>query len=167
MMRRIPRLELNVAPRALFAVAGVAGVAGVDPKLERTLAYHAAHAQALSNAQSDIIEITQRAVAALLQAELTLSPEHIRKVVQQLVQEVRAARQITLHLHPADRALMPSEQELAEQAEAQGAIEIVTDPALLRGDCVLTSDLGDIDARIATKLAHLQELLLQHTQAPA
>ena len=157
MMRRIPRAELTREPSPVFREPVVAA-------LEHALADHAAHAQALARAERDIVDITQRAVATLVQAELTLRPEHIRTLVQNMVQEVRAARQITVHVHPADRALLPSVKELAQRAEAQGMIEIIDDLSLSRGDCMLTSTLGDIDGRIETKLAHLQQLLTQQTR---
>ncbi len=154
MMRRIPRSELTAEPVPLAQGRELTAVT-------QKLALHAAHAHALTQAERDIVDITQRAVGALLQAELTLSPEHIRSVVHQLVQEVRAARQITVQVHPSDRALLPSAHELATHAEAQGAIEIVDNPSLAPGDCVITSELGDIDARLSTKLEQLQQLLTQ------
>ncbi len=128
-------------------------------RIEDLLASHALHAVTLARAEQDIAQITQRAVEALVGEELAQQPEHVRATVRALVREVRAAARVLVHVHPEDRKLLPSAPELAEQAEAQGVIEIMADVSLARGDCLISSDRGDIDGRICTKLDQLARQL--------
>lgn len=127
--------------------------------MEALLANHALHAATLARAEDDIAQITQRAVEAIVGEELAQRPEHVRAIVRELVRGARAANRVLVQVHPDDRALLPSASELAEQAEARGTLEIVVDASLARGDCVISSDHGDVDGRITTKLRHLAQQL--------
>ena len=155
-MRRIAHADLGAQPEPLLAAADTA---------HARLIAHATHSAALTRAHADIADITLRATRAIVAQELTLAPEHVRAVVSELIQQVRKARQITLRVHPDDRALLPDARQLAEQAEAQGEFDIVDDNSLARGDCLLESDRGDLDARIETKLAQLAEQLSAGTRS--
>lgn len=53
-----------------------------------------------------------------------------------------------------------SQSDLAGFPELAPAIELVGDPSLKAGECLLRSPLGDIDAGIATQLAQLRESLV-------
>ena len=154
MMRRIAHADLTVSPVPILLLAG-------DRKVEAALAAHASHAIALSQARKDIMDLVQRAVASLVHSELVHTPSHVRSIVETLLQDVRNARAITVQVHPEDRGLLPDAAELAQSVEALGVISIVEDLTLGRGDCMVTSALGDIDARIETKLEQFRQLLLK------
>jgi len=151
-IRRIPGRSLATPVIPLAEVQNA-------QRMEALLASHALHAATLARAEDDIAQITRRAVEAIVGAELAHKPEHVRAIVRELIRGARAATRVLVHVHPDDRALLPSASELAEQAEARGTLEIVVDASLARGDCVLSSDHGEIDGRISTKLRHVAEHL--------
>ena len=73
---------------------------------------------------------------------------------------VRSARQVTLRVHPEDGALLEAAlADLRATAELRGSLHIEPDAALERGDCIVISDAGVLDARIETQLLALQRAL--------
>jgi flagellar assembly protein FliH len=61
-----------------------------------------------------------------------------------------SARHVVVHVHPQD---LPLVAEGAEEAIATRRARLVPDPALARGDVRVESDVGHIDARVATRWA--------------
>ena len=87
----------------------------------------------------------------VLRTELSTRPEVVASVASQAVQAVLfSARQITLQVHPEDLPLV--QEGAADALEARGA-RAVANPALSRGSVVVESDVGSIDARVATRWA--------------
>jgi flagellar assembly protein FliH len=76
-----------------------------------------------------------------------------------------AARDVRVHLHPEDAAVV--RQSLAP-TEHERAWEIIEDPVMARGGCQVTTATSRIDARLETRVgAILSELMGTLRQAPA
>lgn len=87
----------------------------------------------------------------VLRTELATRPEVVASVASQAVQAVLfSARQITLQVHPEDLPLVQT--GAADALEARGA-RVMANPSLARGSVVVDSDVGSIDARVATRWA--------------
>jgi flagellar assembly protein FliH len=84
----------------------------------------------------------------VLKSELKANPDVVAAVAQQaLGAMLLSARHITLQLHPQD---LPLVAEGAREALEARSARLVANPALARGDCIVESDVGTIDARIET-----------------
>ncbi len=88
----------------------------------------------------------------VLRAELTARPELVAKVASEAVGVVMlSARHIAVQVHPQDLALVAA--GAAEILQARGArLQANTD--VQRGGVLVQSDVGSVDARIATRWAH-------------
>ena len=87
----------------------------------------------------------------VLRTELEVRPEVLAVVATEAVNAVMlSARHISLHVHPAD---LPLVAEGAEEALRARGARLLPDPSLQRGDVRVVSDVGTIDARIATRWA--------------
>jgi flagellar assembly protein FliH len=76
-----------------------------------------------------------------------------------------AAREVRVHLHPEDAAVV--RQHLAP-TESERAWTIVEDPVMARGGCLITTTTSRIDARLETRLAAiLSELMGTERQTSA
>ena len=85
----------------------------------------------------------------VVRAELHTHPQQVVEVAAQAVNAVlQSARQIRVLVHPDDHALVAA--GAAEALQARGA-RLVAQPGIERGGCLVESDLGQIDARIATR----------------
>jgi flagellar assembly protein FliH len=109
-------------------------------------------------------EQLQRAVlliaGKLVQRELAADPALLAELIEPLVMRVRRAAHIGLRVHPEDSAALETRlRELPQHIELQGVLEVITDPALERGDCVVESELGELDARLTTRLHELGRAL--------
>lgn len=85
----------------------------------------------------------------IVRGELQTRPEHVAEVAQQAVNAVLlSARHIRVMVHPDDHALVAA--GAAEALQARGA-RLLPAAEVERGGCLIESDLGQIDASIATR----------------
>jgi flagellar assembly protein FliH len=112
-------------------------------------------AQELSALEATLATAVARTAVKLAQqvvrAELRQHPEQVARVAGEAVESVLlSARQLTVLLHPADLPLVAS--GAAEAIAARGA-RLQGDPQIARGGCRVESDVGHIDADLATRWA--------------
>ncbi len=93
------------------------------------------------------LEAAQRVVAGL-----PVSAELVTATVREALAQVEETSRVVVALSPADLALLTP-------AEWPG-IEFRADPSLARGDCLVHTPFGVVDARRETKLANLREAVL-------
>jgi flagellar assembly protein FliH len=86
----------------------------------------------------------------LVRRELRTQPEQIIAVIRETVALLpAAARDVRIHLHPEDAALV--RERLVEPA-AERAWTLVEDPVIARGGCRISSENSSIDAQVETRL---------------
>jgi flagellar assembly protein FliH len=87
----------------------------------------------------------------VLRTELQLRPELVAQVAAEAVNAVLlSARHISVQVHPQDLPLVA--EGAADILAARGA-RLLADPAIERGGVLVHSDVGAIDARIASRWA--------------
>lgn len=119
-----------------------------------------ARARALTEAEKDLTVAALRIASHLVADALAERPERIAGMLVPLLKSVRRARRIVVHTHPDDAAtLTPLVALLTTRLDLEGTLRLAADPALARGDCLVESDIGDLDARIATRLTDLGKAL--------
>ncbi|HSN32149.1 MAG TPA: FliH/SctL family protein, partial [Ideonella sp.] len=102
--------------------------------------------------------VAQRVIAC----ELRLSPDLIARAVREAAGALpAAARELRVHLHPQDLAL------LHELGAAESHWQLFADPALARGDCQLESERSRLDARVETRLAAIVDAVLGDSSGAA
>lgn len=104
--------------------------------------------------------VTQTAVQLarqVLRAELQQRPELVATIATEAVNAVMlSARHIAVHVHPLD---LPMVAEGAEEALAARGGRLHADASIERGGVMVQSDVGAIDARIATRWAQAASAL--------
>ena len=111
-----------------------------------------AQLDALDRSLADSVARTAVQLARqILRAELKADPALVARVAAEAVNGVLlSARHITVQVHPQD---LPLVAEGAEEAlQARGA-RLLANTAIARGGVLVESDVGAIDARIATRWA--------------
>ena len=102
--------------------------------------------------------VVEAIVRQLMRRELRIAPEQIIDVVRTAVGELpMAARDVRVHLHPDDAALL--REKLVEPASDR-AWRVVEDPVLTRGGCRVSSENSTIDARIESRIGAAVALVL-------
>jgi flagellar assembly protein FliH len=70
------------------------------------------------------------------------------------------SRRVALRLSPADAALVEAGREkLGDGALASARIEVVPDASLSPGDCLVETDFGQVDGRLATRLSEARRVV--------
>jgi flagellar assembly protein FliH len=119
-------------------------------------------AKPLEQLDSDIEqELTKLALLIakhLVRRELRLDPTQVIGIIRYTVGLLPlAARDVKVHLHPEDAAIV--REKLARPAGEQEWI-LVEDPLLARGGCRLTTATSSIDARLESRMAEAVNTLL-------
>lgn len=131
----------------------------------------ARHARLLNRISTELVQQQERLLDELRPHVLKLALELARAIMgrevastsviehslQQALQQLHLATRVTVRLHPDDLAYVQAQQ--TEPSEQVPVLTFIADPAIDRGGCYLQSDRGDIDARLATQLAHLGQAL--------
>ena len=116
-----------------------------------------------AEARSDALEVGFMIAKRILEIELTTSPEPMVALVRSTIRRLGEARKMVVRLSPGDaeavNATLAARGPSAVSTVATAQIEVVADGALERGDCVVESDAGSVDGRIATRLEELRRAL--------
>ncbi|MDE2395207.1 MAG: flagellar assembly protein FliH [Burkholderiales bacterium] len=93
----------------------------------------------------------------VLRSEIEARPERVARVATEAVNAVLlSARHITVQVHPHD---LPLVAEGAEEALAARGARLIANPGIERGGVLVESDVGAIDARIASRWAQAAQAL--------
>jgi len=107
--------------------------------------------------RADAIEIAFLVARKILEAELKQGPEAIFALVRTAVRKAGASRRVSVRLHPEDAARVEAELGRREdEALSAARVEIAPDPAVEKGDCLVDTDFGQVDGRLATRLAEVR-----------
>ena len=100
---------------------------------------------------SRVAEVATELARQVVRSELQARPALVAEVAQQAVAALMAsARHITVHVHPDDLPLVQA--GCADGLAARGA-RLVAQADVERGGCLVDADLGQVDARMATRWA--------------
>ena len=86
----------------------------------------------------------------LARRELAAAPAQILAILRECLEQLPvAARDVRVHLHPEDAAIV--RERLAAPAEER-AWSLIEDPTLARGGCLVRSNTSQIDARFESRV---------------
>lgn len=116
--------------------------------------------RALSDAEREAQRAALMIAGKLLQQQLEVQPDAVQALVTPLFARVRHAQRLCVLANPQDAsALAPLLATISARAELEGTVELVSDPTIARGGCIIRSGLGEIDARVETRLHELARAL--------
>jgi len=100
----------------------------------------------------------------LARRELSAAPAQIVAILRECLEQLPlAARDVRVHLHPEDAAIV--RERLAAPAEER-AWSLIEDPTLARGGCLVRSDSSQIDARFESRVNAVLASALGEQRAP-
>jgi flagellar assembly protein FliH len=114
--------------------------------------------------ERELLTLAMALARQIVRRELKSDPTQIIGIIREAIAALPvAARDVRVHLHPEDAAIIRENLAPTESAPAWGIVE---DPVMARGGCQITSATSRIDARLETRLgAILSELLGTERQA--
>jgi flagellar biosynthesis/type III secretory pathway protein FliH len=118
--------------------------------------------RALAEAAEEVVTlavaVARRVIGEIVERERTLVTELARDAIER----ARGASRLTLAVSTADAEALTS-----FAATHRLPLTVEVDAALERGDCVVRSEVGTIDARLDTQLAALRRALLRQLEREA
>jgi flagellar assembly protein FliH len=115
----------------------------------------------LTTWQNTAIQLSVAIAEKLLHAELKQRPELVQESVREALELAAGNPQIKLRLNPDDADHLGDWcDELVATVSTAGTAEVVADPHVTPGGCVVDTKHGQVDARIETKLARIAQELL-------
>jgi flagellar assembly protein FliH len=179
---RVVRAELYDAQLAASEVrqeaqrqaAQLVAAASADIERARTAGYARGYEEGSARAARELLELAAarasalqaqedkiRELALIFAGKLTAhafeqEPSAIEALLRPLLASVRRARRVAIRVHPEAVAFVESRlPALAGYEALEGALEVAGDPGIAHGGCVIESDLGELDARLETRLSEL------------
>lgn len=158
--------EMNEAAHAGARQQGYAdGLAQAQRELEQTLMEAMAaltdaqvqkHTFAMQNT-AELAELSLKIARKIIGAHLDADPDLVGRIVAHCVAELEPSTALTLRVNETDLPrIVAHTDEINRLVAGVGTVSIVADPTVDRGGCILTSPVGDVDARIETKLHVLE-----------
>lgn len=115
--------------------------------------------------ETELVTLALAVARQLVRRELRTDPSQVIAIVREAVGLLpTATRDVRVHLHPEDAALV---RERLATPTGERAWTIVEDPVMSRGGCRVTTDTASIDARLETRLqAVISEVLGEERSTP-
>ncbi len=115
--------------------------------------------------ESELVNLALTVARQLVRRELKIDPSQVIAIIRETVQLLPlAARDVRVHLHPEDAAIV---RERLATTSAERAWNIIEDPVLTRGGCRVTTDSAQIDARLETRINTVVATILGDERAAA
>lgn len=104
-----------------------------------------------SAVEEELAQLAAEIARQLVRRELRTSPGEIVAVVREVVGLLPIGNpQVQLHLHPEDAQLLRDTLALGEEGQPQW--QIMEDPTISRGGCVVSTDMSRVDATVEKRL---------------
>jgi type III secretion protein L len=118
--------------------------------------------KSLADNEPELVRLAVRIAEKIIGEELRLNPQATVSIVRQCMQSLRRERSVMLRVSPAELDLLRERIEcLRDAAGPHRAVEVVADPAIGPGGCIVESEYGVIDARLETQIRCMEEILLR------
>jgi flagellar assembly protein FliH len=108
--------------------------------------------------ERELLTLAMALARQIVRRELKTDPTQIIGIVRDAIAALPvAARDVRVHLHPEDAAVI---RENLAPTESERAWALVEDPVMARGGCQITTTTSRIDARLETRLAAILSELM-------
>ncbi len=136
-------------------------VARVLPSLQQAIdQLSAARTSHLKQCETRIVQLAAAIAARLIRRELQDVPEIPLELIREALQLATGSSQIKLRLAPEDYRILRERLADLDGFTDAGHAEIVADPQVSRGGCIVQSEFGIIDQRFESQLSRIVEELI-------
>jgi flagellar biosynthesis/type III secretory pathway protein FliH len=95
-----------------------------------------------------------------MRAELCANPERVVDVVRGAIRRATDRERIVARVHPDDLDLVrEGAEDILRRMGGISRLDVLEDPRIARGGCLLETPAGDVDARLESQLARVLEAL--------
>lgn len=111
----------------------------------------------ITNAENELVELALQIAKKVVGREVTSDREIALTLVRVSLAKLHNRSVAEVHLHPEDFAFVNGQRE---KLDFRGTLELVEDPSISLGGCLVHTETGDIDARIDSQFDEIAHGLL-------
>ncbi len=116
--------------------------------------------------EASAVRLSVAIAEKLLRHQLNIHPKENLELIQQALKLVTRVERLTVRLNPADvQSLGEHPEQFIRAATHADQVEIVADPQVAPGGCLIQTQYGSIDAQLETILERITNELLQQTSS--
>ncbi len=114
----------------------------------------------LRETEKDILRLAVRLAEKIVGKEIDEDKDTIKSIVSTALQNARQKERITIRVNPADLPTVQQNNEQFKSTAQTKFIDFVADPRVIKGGCLIESEVGTVDARLETQFRVLERALL-------
>ena len=117
------------------------------------------------DAEIQAVELALRIARRIICKEVPLDRDMICRVLREALKKVRDQKEIHVKMNPEDlRTLEDGDPGLVRAAGIHGTVTLEAGEGICRGECVIETDFGVIDARIESQIQTIEDALRRMLQ---
>ena len=110
-----------------------------------------------AHAERDLVRLALEIAKKIVHREATIDHEIALTLARVALSRLHNRAVAAVHLHPDDYAHVVMHRE---KLSSNASVELVEDRSIARGGCLVSTEMGDIDARIEQQFAEIERHLL-------
>ena len=114
----------------------------------------------LAGAERDLLRLAVKLAEKIIGREVERDPAALADIVSAALRHARRDESLTVRVNPSDMAWVEAHRARLDPAGRAHSLDVVADPRVGRGGCVIESESGTVDAQLDTQLRVLERALL-------
>lgn len=119
---------------------------------------------ALVEVEADILKLAVRIAEKIIGQEIERDAATLTHIVSNALRNARQHEVLTVRVNPADFALIQTQRDQLDPSGRARFLDLVADPRVAHGGCLIESESGTIDAQLDTQLRVLERALLARAE---
>ena len=115
-------------------------------------------AEIITHVESDLVELALQIAKKVVRREVTIDREIALTLVRVSLSKLHQRTAVEVHLNPEDLNFVKNH---LDSLDFRGALNLVEDPSITLGGCLIHTDTGDIDGRVESQFDEIAFGLLQ------
>lgn len=135
---------------------------GLGQVTEQLLRAKLLRTEILQNAETDIVALSCRIAEKIIGKDLERSPGLVVEIVANAIDNVRTAQQVVVRVNPKNATILREQKpRMMELIGRVKEIAIKDDSEVAPGGCIIETESGTVDARLATQLEMIHNVLIR------
>lgn len=114
--------------------------------------------------EQDILRLSVKLAEKIIGQEIKTDKKVIAEIVSNALRNTKRQDKITVRVSPNDFSTVQEHFAVLSQSSRSSFVDIVPDPKVASGGCIIESEVGTVDARLETQLRALEKALLGQTE---
>lgn len=122
---------------------------------------------ALAEVERDVLRLSVKLAEKIIGREIERDPATLADIVSAALRHARQNEMLTVRVNPADLPAVEAHRARLDPAGRARFLDLVADPRVRQGGCVIESESGTVDAQLDTQLRVLERALLARAPGDA